>query len=525
MTDQNFYSGYYCKKCKYIPLMQIIPRNENLFILSLCHCGRVYQKSEFFHEKFYKTNIVLKDIYKLPLININEEIKEEDISLKYEEFKNIRDKIKKHSEELFDNLINYIKEKDPDNLNNNYKQYIQMNNKIISIIENFFNTHQLIKDNPSIKLNISKIQFNKDFSKKDYKYLLKSSPDIYYKNSIKFYKEEFIISQSSESEQLNMKYFASQNNSALCFLEITDKVYAAISRKCPCIYLYNIDDIKSKKIIIFNADSVEVKWIIKTWDNYLISCGISGYIKLWPIFDETTFEKVENKSIIDINSIYSFFIDKNELRDIQKLININENLFIGFSNKYIFLFNYIIEDNKRKINLIKTSKNIDIIDIIFIKRERKESFIGAYNKNELFLIKYDDLEIIKNIKLNNTEEKNCLIQLNENEIMIVQNNKNLLGLDIDNLSIKFIYNNNVDTDYLFKLKDGTIIQSGSSGMRRIMPKTFQELPILYTPFKDTEYDHPYNVYEKITCLKELSNGYLIKCVVIGQIYFCKISFI
>ena len=92
-------------------------------------------------------------------------------------------------------------------------------------------------------------------------------------------------------------------------------------------------------------------------------------------------------------------------------------------------------------------------------------------------------------------------------------------------NVKLKYNNNTVTDYLYKLNDETIIQSGPSGMRRIMIKNMIELPILYTPYNDTEFDHPYKVYEKITCLKEFSNGYIIKCVVIGTIYLCEFLFI
>ena len=173
----------------------------------------------------------------------------------------------------------------------------------------------------------------------------------------------------------------------------------------------------------------------------------------------------------------------------------------------------------------KISENIDIIDLIIINRENKNSLIAFYNKKELCILNINNLEIIKSITLENTEEKNCLIQLNENEIMIAQKNNNLLVIDINNLIIKMKYNNDSVCDYLYKLKDGTLIQSGPKGMKRLMIKSMQELPILYTPFNDTEFDHPYNVYEKIIYLNELSNGYIIKCVPIGSIYLCKFKFI
>ena len=212
------------------------------------------------------------------------------------------------------------------------------------------------------------------------------------------------------------------------------------------------------------------------------------------------------------------------------MVYVNEESFLGFSDKNIFLFNYSIKKNKNKenenkIELKKISENIDIIDLIIINRENQDSLIAFYNKNELCILNINNLEIIKSITLENTEEKNCLIQLNENEIMIAQKNNNLLVIDINNLIIKMKYNNDSVCDYLYKLKDGTLIQSGPKGMKRLMIKSMQELPILYTPFNDTEFDHPYNVYEKIIYLNELSNGYIIKCVPIGSIYLCKFKFI
>ena len=530
MIKENYYNGFYCLKCKYIPLIQIIPKKENLFILSLCNCNRKYLKFDLFYKNFYQNNIPINKICNSCLIKSYKEIEEKDISLKYNEFKENEDKIENHSKEIFDNLANYIKEKDPENLKNKYDKYLEINNKIFSLIQNYFDVYKIIKDNPSILLNIINIDFNKDFYKKDYKYLLKSSPDIYYKNCIKFFQEEFIISEKSLGEQLIQKYFKNQSNSVLCFLELNNNIYISNVKKSQNIYVYKFEDIKNIINISFKAHSEIVNWILKTNDNHLISSGNDGYIKIWPIIDEKIFENVKDKSIININPLYEYNIDIKETKDIQKLVYINENSFLGFSDKNIFLFKYSIrrekiKDTENKIELIKISENIDIIDLIIINREKKESLIATYNKNELYILNINNLEIINRIKLDNTEEKNCLIQLNENEIMIAQKNNNLLIIDINNFIIKMKYNNNSICDYLYKLKDGTIIQSGPKGMKRIMVKNMQELPILYTPFNDTEFDHPYNVYEKIICLNELSNGYIIKCVPIGSIYLCKFKFI
>ena len=131
------------------------------------------------------------------------------------------------------------------------------------------------------------------------------------------------------------------------------------------------------------------------------------------------------------------------------------------------------------------------------------------------------------MNINNCNENNCLIQLNEKEIIIAQNETepNLIVIDINTWNIKLTYKINKITDYLFKLKDGTVLQSGPKGISRIMIKIFVELPILYKPFNDTEFDYPYEVYEKITCLTEINGGKLIKGVVIGKMTICDLLFL
>ena len=55
-------------------------------------------------------------------------------------------------------------------------------------------------------------------------------------------------------------------------------------------------------------------------------------------------------------------------------------------------------------------------------------------------------------------------------------------LTMNNWKVKFTFKNNKFTDYLYKLKDGTILQSGPKGKWRFMISNFKELPILYKLF-------------------------------------------
>ena len=131
-----------------------------MFILSLCKCNRKYLKLDLFYKNFYQNNIPINKIYNTSLIKSYKEIEDKDISLKYDEFKEIVDKIEKYSKGLFDNLAENIKEKDPENLKYKYDKYLEINNKIISLIQNYFDEYKIIKKNPSIILNIMNIDFN-----------------------------------------------------------------------------------------------------------------------------------------------------------------------------------------------------------------------------------------------------------------------------------------------------------------------------------------------------------------------------
>ena len=68
------YSGFYCKKCNFIPLIQIIPKEKNIKIFSSCKCRKQYEDIDSFIKNKYHKNII--DIYQIPkktFINTNSE--------------------------------------------------------------------------------------------------------------------------------------------------------------------------------------------------------------------------------------------------------------------------------------------------------------------------------------------------------------------------------------------------------------------------------------------------------------------
>ena len=541
MAENNNYKGYFCSKCKRIPLIQIIPKADSLNILSLCKCRKQYENIDTFDKNYYKTDIPFDNISKESIMAIPQEFKEENIPTIIEKFNKTKEEMDNHSKEIKEKMNDYIKIKDPEKLNDKYEKYNTINNKIISIIEQFLDSYKKLKDNSSIILNIlNNSSFNTNYKKTPNNYLLNSSPDVYYQQSIKYYQNEYIISEASIPEQLKEKVYWSPSNTVTCFLELSNKIYASNCRKNPNIILYNLNDLNSKIKICIKAHSGNVNWIIKTNNNNLITCGDDGIIKIWPLISDNIFseidksktdEKSPNLIIYNLNPLYEYQSEFKEMNEIKKMVNINENSFVAISDKCIFLFSYSIKDGKdninTNINILKKVDNMELIDIILIEKTNKEKLIGAYSNKKLYLLNCHNLEVIKEMDINNCPEKNCLIQLNDNEIMISQKDPepNLIVVDINNWKIKSTFNNNKFTDYLFKLKDGTIIQSGPKGIWRFMINNFKELPILYKPFNDTEFDYPYECYEKISCLKDIGDGNLMMCIVVGKMAICNLIFL
>lgn len=532
MSEGKNCNCYFCSKCSNIPLIQIIPKTNAIYILSLCKCGKNYDNIDLFTKNYFKTDIPIDSISKEAIKAVAQEIKEEDISSIITKFNKTKEELENHSKEIKEKLNDYIKLKDPEKINEKYEKYNSMNNKIISLIQQFLDLYKVLKDNQSILLNIfNNSSFNINFKKSPNNYLLNSSPDNYYQQCIKFYQTEYIITEASLPDQLKEKIFCSHSNTVNCFLKVGNKIFASNLKKSPYIILYNMNDLNSKIKISIKAHPENVNWIIKSSKNNLISCGDDGIIKVWPeipdnIFAEIDKSKVDTKNPnlinYEVNPISSYNSELEDMKNVKKMENISENSFLAISDKSIFLFSY-------KENSVVLTKKVDmeLIDLILLKKSDKEKVIGAYSKTKLYLLNIESLETIKEMDISNCPERNCLIQLKENEIMIAQRDPepNLIIVDINNWKVKFTIKNNKETDYLYKLKDGTIIQSGRKGKCRFIVKNFVELPILYRPYNDTEFDYPYECYEKISCLTELDDGSLMMCIVVGKMAICNLIFI
>ena len=138
-----------------------------------------------------------------------------------------------------------------------------------------------------------------------------------------------------------------------------------------------------------------------------------------------------------------------------KMIHLKENKFLLFTDYNIFIFKYIIDENKTIFDLIVNYKTNNLIDAITILKKNDE-IIGAYNNTSLFFLNIPDLKFINqiNIKL---MACNNLMQLSSNDLLLVERYSFKI-IDINNFKIKLIIKYPYNTEFLLNLNDGTIFK-------------------------------------------------------------------
>ena len=187
-----------------------------------------------------------------------------------------------------------------------------------------------------------------------------------------------------------------------------------------------------------------------------------------------------------------------------ELLNIfhNSNILLLF-NKGIYIYEYDIINTK--INLIKNIKKDKIIDIILF--ESKDIFIIGYTYSSEIFIMDKDLNIIKEIKCETPSWQNCLVQINDEEILL-GNNKALNIINIEKGIIKLSKQTKEYINCLFKLNDGSIIRGERDGIRRYSKNTLDELPPLIKPYDNYDDDHR---PEQLNYIYEFQDGKLVLC--------------
>ena len=540
MEIEDSYSGYLCKKCNFIPLIKIVPRNNNIKIFSSCKCCKCYEDIDTFIKNKYQKNMVdiniIQNKKNFKIYNKNEEnINIENIINNLNESKNI---LNENAIKIKNEIIELYKKK-IEKINNLYENYIKINNKIELILKHIINSYNLFKDNQSNILNIlNNCSFNNSSKKIIYSSYI--NLDSLFKQIETYYNNEFIISSSSIKEEFDKNYFSYNPNYVQNFIELDNNLCAACFNNSKDISIYSLTEIeKNKELFNFSAHIKFVNWIIKSNKNNIISCGYDGLIKIWPIIDDKFILKdltnlksnhIERNKI-KLEPIYEYKYENKEMKEIIKMVDINDNRFLAATKANIFLFKYIIEEKNINIEFIKNYTSYDLIDVNIIKKDKNEIIVLNTHYFLLFL-NIPNLEIISKIRVS-LQCKNNLIQLNSNEILISKGIE-LLIIDLNKYKTKLKIKNRSNCDYLLNMNDGTILLVDFYEIKRLLIKTMEELPILlnlnneyndeyYTDYYGDYYDCHYN--DKIVYIYKLKDGRFILCHCNGTINICKIKFI
>ena len=208
--ENKKYSGYFCSKCKQIPLFQIIYQNNEIKIFSACKCHKQYESIDSFIKNKYKN-----DISDINIIN---------------ESTLISNSIEEINKESKFNLDSIIKE-----FNNSKEKMIESANQIKNEIKTLIDSYTQFKDNKTIIENIrnnstfnTKYEFNKLLS--DYNYSIKSS----FKKIQEYFDKELIISINPKSlitKKIESRHYPSYSDPIISFIQLDDDICASCSKK------------------------------------------------------------------------------------------------------------------------------------------------------------------------------------------------------------------------------------------------------------------------------------------------------
>ena len=384
-----------------------------------------------------------------------------------DKFNKVKEKINKDGKELKDKIIEIFQKK-IDEINKIYNEYISNNNKIILIIENMFKSYKILKENPLIIHNIlNNCIFNEQNKAKILLNKYYSNVETYFNEIKNYFKNEYIITNSSIREGFDINSFSYDTHPVKCIVELDNNICASCLEKSPNIILHNLDKLTKDKIL-FKADSSNINWIIKSNKNNLITCGNDSSIKIWPKIDEQLLDKtininenneknknsfsVKDKNIsINLEPIFVYKSDIHEINKIEKMINLKENQFIAVSKKYIFLFKYIINENDVSVNLIKCLELNFLSDLIdfYVMQKNENEILIINTKFNLYFLNIPEFQIINKMDVNKMQ-KNSLIQINQNEI-ITHDGEFIYIIDINSNKYKLIFKNNNNNDFLLIL--------------------------------------------------------------------------
>lgn len=544
INDNSKYDGYFCKKCKSIPIIQIILKNSITKILSACKCHKHYENIESFKKnKSLKEKIEISKISNEPIyLNYHKDINIDINSIKSKYDKDKKELFQK-SNELKNKIIKLYEEK-INHVEKMLDKYIKRNNIIIEVIDKIIKSYEMMKDNPSNVQNLlNNCVFDNRFKINSLLEVFKTSLDDISKKLENYFEEELIISNSIVNRSIKKEKLTNNNYCEISnFIEINKNICAWCSKYKSYITVMNPNKRDSYNLN-FIADLKYVNCMIKSSSNNLISIGNDGFIKIWPLIDDEFIDKEIKKEdndkikIIDVNlkPLLEFKDETKEIKKIERMVNFKGDKFIANAPRRIFLFKYIINSTKAELQLINyyeyaltQIKKVeykflnDIVDIIPIEKDNKE-ILALSMKNYIHFLNIPNFELINTINVKNIS-KNCLLQINSNEILIVDNINYLKIIDINTSQTKLAIKSSSSINILLKSPDDTIIYSGFDGIKRCLIKTMENLPDLIQLTEDNEYYYYDDYYrDNIVCLAQLKNGTIIACYQNGMIQSFKLD--
>ena len=524
MEERN-YSGYFCSKCKYIPLIKIISKYNNIKVFSSCKCHKQYENIESFLNNKSKKDIIDKSkINKESPYNYHNKISFEKSTLDsiIQKFNEEKIKIIEEGIKIKNQLIELFQKK-IEEVNKMYLKYSEKNNKIFLIIEQLIRSYESLKENKSNILNI----LNNCKLKKIYRIN-------YFENYINlesltksienYFCNEYIISNLDSSDCLENIYSYYSKNKIKEFIELNNEICAFISECDNKISLLDFNQFQ-KEFYTFKAYNQNIAYIIKSSMNNVISIGDANIIKIWPNIERSMITEERNKNISNEDDKKNNYKDKEisfnlnpiiisnlEIKEsVIKMINLKENRFlIALKSNIFLLFKYSI-NNIELIQKYENKNNLSNFDDIFYIQKENIEMICLNDKSNIY---YFELENFKYIKSNPLKymNKNSLIQINPKEILIGDGyNFQIITLDFFNIKLKL--RNEDKKLYLLNLNDGTFIQSTGDKLKRYFIKTMEELPLLEQNDYEDNYDDSldYNNYNDdiIYYLYRLNDGKII----------------
>ena len=522
--EQKKYSGYFCNKCNYIPLIKIIHKNNEIKVFSSCKCKKQYQNIEsFLKNKYTKDIAYLDQIIKESPNNIHNQLNFEKSTLEkiIERFNEKKLKIIKEGINIKNQLIDILKRK-IEEVNQLYNKYSEKNNKIILILEQLIQSYELIKDNKSNILNIlnnCQIKENPAINSfQQYKDL-----ENLFKNFEDYFKNKYIVSNldiNLSSEEISSYFFPMKIKNLIELDNDLCAYYTEMSNKISII------DFKKSEMETYTlaAHNNYIEYIIKSNLNNIISYGDNKLIKIWPFIDRKYINEIRGKNLnigdnkqnnfkekeiaIYLNPIFTYNL-VSQKRFI-KMINLKDNRFLMFFQFDFLLFKY----NFNSIEFIQKyelrNKNIfELIDASIIYKENSK-IIALNDGINIFFFELDNFNFINNLAFTNMNTK--LIQINSKEILITYGYCFNI-IDLNNFNIKLTVKNSDKKLCLLNLDDGTFLLSTGVEVKRYFIKTMEELPILNKNYYEDNYDDEldFNNYndDTIYYIYKLNSGKII----------------